>query len=211
LKWDRWVAYALVLLGAAYAGYSGMHYLFKLRVVQPLRVSEAGKASVALAYAAATPEKKPESLGWVVVPKGERPQKGEHFADLLIPRLHALLPVIEGTQEEELERGVGHYADSVLPGEPDNSVLSGHRDTVFRRIGELKKGDELWVRTKKGTFVYTVTKTWVTTPDDRTVIVPLGRPVLTLTTCYPFTYFGPAPRRYIIRAEWKERIVDSSQ
>jgi sortase A len=74
----------------------------------------------------------------------------------------------------------------------------------------LKKGDELLVKTRQGTFVYVITKTWVTKPDDRTVIVPYGKPVLTLTTCYPFTYIGPAPERYIIQSELKEKIDGSS-
>src|SRR4051812_46945570 len=68
------------------------------------------------------------------------PEDGETFGELVIPKISATLPIVEGTDEDELERGVGHYADSVLPGEKDNSVLSGHRDTVFRKLGEVGVG-----------------------------------------------------------------------
>jgi sortase A len=191
LRWDRWLAYVLVVLGAAYAGYSDSGPGESLSQMKSVPAKGQGHA-------------------WVIVPKVERPKMGEHFADLIIPKLKAKMPVVEGTDEDELAEGVGHFADSVLPGEPDNSVLSGHRDTVFRHVGELKKGDELLVKTRQGTFVYVITKTWVTKPDDRTVIVPYGKPVLTLTTCYPFTYIGPAPERYIIQSELKEKIDGSS-
>ncbi len=203
MKPDRIIAFGLVTLGVAYASYSGVQYYQKLQAVQeasPVRQATSARE----AQTART------GRDWVIVPPEKRPQEGEHFADLIIPRLNAKMPVIEGTHEDELARGVGHYAGSVLPGEPDNAVLSGHRDTVFRRMGEMKKGDELQVITEQGTFVYVITKMWITEPDDRTVIVPHDKPVLTLTTCYPFSYLGPAPKRYIIQSELKERISQST-
>lgn len=79
-----------------------------------------------------------------------KPEEGEKIGHLYIPKLDETLPIIHGTDEEELSKGVGHFADSVLPGEEDNSVLSGHRDTVFRRLGEVTVGDELIVTTSAG-------------------------------------------------------------
>ncbi|WP_262366005.1 class D sortase [Bacillus sp. E214] len=128
------------------------------------------------------------------------PKTGEKFGELIIPKISAYLPIIEGTDEDELEKGVGHYADSVLPGMKDNSVLSGHRDTVFRKLGQVGKGDELIVQTTAGTFTYKVFGVRIVDADDRTVIVPKSRPVLTVTTCYPFDYIGDAPQRYILSA-----------
>nr|WP_077248099.1 class D sortase [Bacillus sp. FJAT-27986] len=128
------------------------------------------------------------------------PKTGEEFGELIIPKISAYLPIIEGTDEDELEKGVGHYSDSVLPGMKDNSVLSGHRDTVFRKLGQVGKGDELIVQTKAGTFTYKVFGVRIVDADDRTVIVPKSRPVLTVTTCYPFDYIGDAPQRYILSA-----------
>lgn len=129
-----------------------------------------------------------------------RPKIGERIGELYIPKLDATLPIYHGTDEDELEKGVGHYAGSVLPGEKDNSVLSGHRDTVFRKLGEVGKGDTLVVTTTAGRFEYRVNKVRIVDEDDRTVIVPKPRPTLTVTTCYPFQYIGSAPERYILVA-----------
>ena len=87
-----------------------------------------------------------------------RPNTGDMIGDLYIPKLDSSLPIYDGTDEDELEKGVGHYEQSVLPGERDNSVLSGHRDTVFRRLGEVGKGDKLIVHTTAGTFTYKIRK-----------------------------------------------------
>jgi LPXTG-site transpeptidase (sortase) family protein len=113
----------------------------------------------------------------------------------------AKLPIYHGTDEEELEKGVGHFAGSVLPGENDNSVLSGHRDTVFRKLGEVGKGDLLVVKTSAGTFTYKVKKVRIVDKDDRTVIVPKPRATLTVSTCYPFDFVGVSPERYILMAD----------
>ncbi|ANC77106.1 class D sortase [Fictibacillus phosphorivorans] len=130
-----------------------------------------------------------------------RPEKGENIGNLLIPKLNATLPIFHGTDEEELERGVGHFEKSVLPGEQDNSVLSGHRDTVFRKLGEVGKGDKLIVETSAGTFTYKIRHVRIVDKDDRTVIVPKPRATLTISTCYPFDFIGASPERYILVAD----------
>ncbi|ASS93113.1 class D sortase [Peribacillus simplex] len=129
-----------------------------------------------------------------------RPETGEEIGELYIPKLKAKLPIFHGTNEDELEKGVGHFAGSVLPGENDNSVLSGHRDTVFRKLGQVGEGDLLIVRTSAGEFTYKVSKVRIVDEDDRTVIVPKPRATLTVSTCYPFDYIGAAPERYILVA-----------
>jgi len=130
-----------------------------------------------------------------------RPNKGENIGNLLIPKLNAALPIFHGTDEEELARGVGHFEKSVLPGEQDNSVLSGHRDTVFRKLGEVGKGDKLIVETSAGTFTYRIKHVRIVDKDDRTVIVPKPRATLTVSTCYPFDFIGASPERYILVAD----------
>ncbi|MBG9444247.1 class D sortase [Cytobacillus firmus] len=130
----------------------------------------------------------------------DKPEIGEEIGELYIPKIKSVLPIIHGTDEDELEKGVGHYAGSVMPGEKDNSVLSGHRDTVFRRLGEVGEGDILEVTTKAGTYEYRVNKVRIVDADDRTVIVPKPRAMLTVTTCYPFDFIGDAPQRYILVA-----------
>ena len=132
-----------------------------------------------------------------VLPK---PKVGDVIGTLSIPKIKKTINIIEGTGTKELKLGVGHYVGSVLPGVSDNSVLAGHRDSVFRRLGEVKIGDLMTVRTSYGTFVYEVHKIRIVDANDRTVIVPTKDAVLTLSTCYPFRFIGNAPKRYIVQA-----------
>ncbi|MCF6411670.1 class D sortase [Pseudalkalibacillus salsuginis] len=138
-----------------------------------------------------------------------RPERGERIGELVIPKLEATLPIYHGTDEDDLERGVGHFAGSVLPGENDNSVLAGHRDTVFRKLGEVGVNDILIVKTSAGEFTYKVRKVRIVDEDDRTVIVPKPRATLTVSTCYPFDFVGAAPERYVLIAELKGKTNKS--
>lgn len=129
------------------------------------------------------------------------PAEGDSIGNLSIPVLKQELPIIQGTGDDELKKGVGHFTQSVLPGEDDNCVLSGHRDTFFAELGALKIGDQLIVLTSAGTFTYVVNGSRIVHADDKTVIVPTDHAVLTMTTCYPFDYIGNAPDRYIVSAD----------
>lgn len=130
-----------------------------------------------------------------------RPEMDEEFGTLTIPKLEISIPIFEGTDPDQLAKGIGHFANSVLPGEDNNSVLSGHRDTVFRQLGEVGENDLLIVTTSAGEFTYRVQKVRIVDEDDRTVIVPKPRATLTVTTCYPFNFVGSAPERYVLVAE----------
>ena len=125
---------------------------------------------------------------------------GDNIGSLIIPGLNRKLPIFQGTGAKELKKGVGHFVQSVLPGEEDNCVFSGHRDTVFSKIGKLKIGDQLIVQTSDGTFIYQVNGTRIVHEDDKTVIVPMDHATLTMTTCYPFNVIGSATDRYIVSA-----------
>ena len=128
-------------------------------------------------------------------------KEGDRIGSLSIPVLKQKWPIIQGTGTDALKKGVGHFIQSVLPGEEDNCVLSGHRTTVFARLGELEAGDQLIVQTSTGTYTYQVMGIRIVHKDDRTVIVHTDHAVLTLTTCYPFHYIGSAPDRYIVSAD----------
>ncbi|HLQ74230.1 MAG TPA: class D sortase [Bacillota bacterium] len=126
---------------------------------------------------------------------------GEVIGVFYVPRLDREIPIIEGTDEEELAQGVGHYADTGLPGENTQILLSGHRDTVFRQFGELEHGDELHVKMKQGTFIYEIQEHEIVDANDTTVIDPEREDeVLTVSTCYPFSFVGSAPDRYVLYA-----------
>lgn len=126
------------------------------------------------------------------------PTKGELIGTIAIPALDKELPIIHGTDSKQLAEGVGHYIGSALPGEDNNSVLAGHRDTVFRGLGEVKIGDQVQIETIAGVFTYEIVKQQIVEKDDRTIIVSSEDPILTIVTCYPFDYVGPAPQRYIL-------------
>jgi sortase A len=130
-----------------------------------------------------------------------KPVTGEQYAHLLIPKLEARIPIFYGSKEEQLKHGIGHVERTALPGEDNNMVLSGHRDTVFRHLGKIEKGDQFIVETKAGTFTYRVRKIRIVDKDSRTVIIPKPRPTLTVITCYPFGFVGNAPKRFVVIAD----------
>lgn len=131
----------------------------------------------------------------------KHPSEGDTLGSLSIPALGKTIPIIQGTRSDDLRKGVGHFAQSVLPGQKDNCVLSGHRDTVFSGLGALKTGDEFVVQTARGDYTYRIKRIRIVHADDRTVIVPTNHAVLTVTTCYPFDFIGSAPDRYVLSAD----------
>ena len=129
------------------------------------------------------------------------PTVGEKIGSLKIPALNQVIPIYHGTDDDELKKGIGHFSRSVLPGEKDNSVLSGHRDTVFRKLGQLQIKDQLIVETAAGIFTYEIREIKIVDLNDKTIITPTNHAVLTVTTCYPFDFIGSAPDRYILIAD----------
>jgi len=127
-------------------------------------------------------------------------KRGDYLGTISIPVLRTTLPIYEGTEDAELKKGVGHYQGSVMPGIQDNSVLAGHRDSVFSQLGKLKVGQLIIVDTAKAKFTYKIYRFRIVKSDDRTVIVPSKKAILTLSTCYPFYFVGPAPKRFIVSA-----------
>lgn len=127
--------------------------------------------------------------------------QGDTVGVLYIPRLDREIPIVEGTDEEELAQGVGHYTDTGYPGENRQILLSGHRDTVFRKFGELEHGDEFHIKMEHGTFIYVISDHEIVSADNTTVIDPSRKDeYLTVSTCYPFSYIGSAPDRYVLYA-----------
>lgn len=193
------IAFGLWFSGTNAASFLKGYLLFKSGQANGVEISA---KTAHPAETLSLPEEKVEAAADDEILYPVRPEKGDNIGNLLIPSIEATLPIFHGTDEDELLKGVGHFADSVLPGENDNSVLSGHMDTVFRRLGEVAKGDLLVVETSAGTFTYKVKMTRIVDADDRTVIVPKPKATLTVSTCYPFDFIGPnAPERYILVAD----------
>jgi len=127
---------------------------------------------------------------------------------LEIPRIGLSAVVMEGDDENTLDVAVGHLPDTPLPWQLGNAALAGHRDTFFRPIRRVRPGDEIRLVTPRGTLRYRATRQVVVEPDELWVLNPSPTAALTLITCYPFDFVGPAPRRFVVHAE---RIVETSE
>ena len=127
--------------------------------------------------------------------------KDDGLTRVSIPKINLDLIVVEGTNHKALRAGPGHLQNTPLPGEPGNAVISAHRDTFFRHIYELAKGDEIQIRRDGHNYTFQVMarKSWK--PDDMSVVRNTRDSRLTLITCYPTYYIGPAPQRLIVTAK----------
>ena len=123
------------------------------------------------------------------------------LAVLRIPKIRLEVPILRGTDDLTLNRAVGHIDDTALPGTDGNSGIAGHRDGFFRGLKDIEPDDAIELETLRGKELYIVVRTWIVTPEDVSVLDPTPARSLTLVTCYPFYHVGPAPQRFIVRAE----------
>jgi sortase A len=126
------------------------------------------------------------------------------LAVLRIPRLRIEAPVLEGTDEIVLNRGLGHIDETAAPGADGNSGIAGHRDGFFRGLKDIVVGDVIELETLHGTDAYRVERTWIVNPEDVSVLDPTATRSITLVTCYPFYFVGSAPQRFIVRAAMRQ-------
>ncbi|MBV8205968.1 MAG: class D sortase [Acidobacteria bacterium] len=168
--------YILICSGVALLVYVSSEYALMLQGQRALQHQFAVQASARMVTA-------PDSLVRIAVPK---------------INLDAI--VVEGTSRKDLMKGPGHIRSSAYPGESGNVVISAHRDTFFRHIYELSKGDQIQLQRGGATYTYEVTGKKITDPNDLSVLQQTEEPRLTLITCYPTYYVGPAPERLVIFA-----------
>jgi sortase A len=117
-----------------------------------------------------------------------------------IPKIGISVMVLEGDSDATLKKGAGHVRTTPLPGGSGNVVIAGHRDTFFRALRKIQKHDEVTFTTTRGVHHYEVASIEEVGPKDLQVLQPTGKPTLTLITCYPFNYIGPAPMRFVVKA-----------
>jgi sortase A len=204
----RWLEIALCILGVSLLGvaledtWSRWNYQ-----AQQERALERGPAvSVAVAPVLATPDKAPSVER--VTPSTRRIEKKRSSAAadptalgrIEIPRLGVAAIVEEGADQGTLARAVGLVPGSARPGEPGNMVLAGHRDTFFRPLRRIKVNDRIRMIVPPHTYEYRVQSLRVVTPEETSVLDSNGVEELTLVTCYPFRFVGPAPERFIVSA-----------
>jgi sortase A len=122
------------------------------------------------------------------------------LAVIRIDSVHVEAPVLEGTDDLTLNRGVGHIAGTSLFGEDGNVGIAGHRDGFFRGLKNIRVGDRIDLEEPDRIETYVVERLEIVDPDNVSVLRSSGKPALTLVTCYPFYYIGAAPRRFIVHA-----------
>ena len=128
------------------------------------------------------------------------PPPGSTIGRIEIPRLGVSTVIRAGSDARTLNLAVGHIPGTAFPGEAGNIGLAGHRDTFFRRLRNIRQADRIRLVTPNGAFAFRVTNTMIVRPTDTWVLDPSDASTLTLVTCYPFTYIGSAPQRFIVRA-----------
>jgi sortase A len=133
-------------------------------------------------------------------PRFPAPRLGDAIARLTIPRLAAGLYVVEGDGARQLRRGPGHLSGTAMPGDIGNCIIAGHRDTHFRILKDIRRGDEIVLQTRNGEYTYRVRTTQIVSPRDTEPLRPTNDAELHLVTCYPFYYLGSAPKRFIVDA-----------
>jgi sortase A len=142
-----------------------------------------------------TPQLKP-----LIPPKDALAATDGLIGRIEIPRLLISAVVVEGIGKTALRRAAGHIPGTAQPGQAGNVGVAGHRDTFFRGLRNLKARDEIRFSTMNGDFRYVVESLIIVDPDNIGVLAQSDEKVLTLVTCYPFYYVGPAPKRFVVRA-----------
>ena len=147
----------------------------------------------------------PEASGQVPVSeapvlKAPRAVTGSVLGQLEIPRIGLSVMVIEGDSASILRRAAGHIEGTALPGGPGNVSIAAHRDTFFHALRDIRNRDAIILNTLRGSYQYEVESVEIVGPDNIGVLADSPNPTLTLVTCYPFYYVGPAPKRFIVRA-----------
>lgn len=176
----RTLSLLLVLIGIGLLGYVASEYWGMYHSQQKLEIEWQRQAAL------------------VNVPGAPKLTADDLLTRVVIPKINLDAIVVEGVSYKDLSKGPGHIKDTAMPGEPGNAVISGHRDTFFRHIYELSKGDEIQIRRDGKVFRYEVTGKEIVMPDDVGVLKQTADPQLTLITCYPTYYIGPAPKRLVV-------------
>ncbi len=142
---------------------------------------------------------------------GQKPSETREFAGrLIIPRLGMKMIVREGDDAVTLGMAAGHIPGTAMPGQAGNVGIAGHRDTLLRGLGDIHRHDVIQFDTADGKqFQYEVESTSIHSPQDVEVLDAGAYPELTLVTCYPFDYIGPAPKRFIVKARQLSGIKET--
>ena len=154
-----------------------------------------------------------EQLNWSEGRKSEYERSlsgdaGTTLAILRIPSTGTEVPVFDSLSDTALNRGAGHVGGTALPGRNGNIAIAGHRDGFFRSLKDVEIGTEIELTTLRGSRTFRVSELQIVDPLEVSVLDPTEVTMLTLITCYPFYFIGPAPERFIVRATLQEQGND---
>ncbi len=133
---------------------------------------------------------------------------GDQFGTIRIPSVEIDVGAYHGDSEKEFRKGVGHYAGSYFPGQDGNILIAGHRTSFFRNFEYLEIGDPVYFETTYGNFTYEVSEFKIIDGKDNSIAKDTSSEQLTMYTCYPFTYVGSAPQRYVVICKLIEAKVN---
>jgi sortase A len=190
-----WIERLLWLAGVGMLGFAGF-MLFQGKVYQLYLNSQFEDALDSQQLAAATHTS--ESLK--AASERARAAVRPYIGRLDIPRLDLSVMVLDGVDNSTLLVGLGHIPGTAMPGTSGNAGIAGHRDTFFRPLADIRKADDITVKTLDGDYHYVVDTIRVVDPADIEVLGDSGQPTLTLVTCYPFGLIGHAPKRFVVQA-----------
>lgn len=191
LRWTEWL---FLLAGCLTLGFSAFVYI----QASLYQVSEARQFENTLSSASPALEMAPQRELQTTLRTPT--QDGSPIGRIEIPRIGVSAVVVEGVTPRSLRLAVGHIPGTALPGESGNIGIAGHRDTFFRGLRHIRGGDTVTVATLHGSYEYSVESTEIADPGSVRALQPSSEPMLTLITCYPFYFVGPAPQRFIVRA-----------
>jgi sortase A len=126
---------------------------------------------------------------------------GDPVGRLRIGRIGVDMVVVQGTDDETLKKGPGHYEASYLPGQGQLIYVAGHRTTYlapFADINDIRVGDYVTFSVPYGTFAYRVFRHYIVPADQVSILRSAGREVLRLQACHPRFF---ATHRYIVDAK----------
>jgi LPXTG-site transpeptidase (sortase) family protein len=139
------------------------------------------------------------------IPGNDNDNDSGALTRLTIAKIKLDAVIVEGTSRQSLKLGPGHMEDSALPGYSGNAVIVAHRDTFFRHLNELQAGDEIDLRQHGEVYRFEVTERRIVEPQDLSALRRSPTAQLTLITCYPTHYVGPAPQRLVVVARLMAR------
>lgn len=212
----KWAADLLILAGAAallvyaWARLDGTYYQYSQQLQFESESEAAGTGrgiEEEIAVPAARPQSQPNPRLRLLPSLPSLMQRDPLLIGKLeVPRLGLSVMVREGVDEETLRRAAGHVPSTALPGQPGNLVILAHRDTYFRGLHDLQRGDAVTVTTLRGRFTYQIESIEVVDPEGIRLEQPASASIATFITCFPFKYIGPAPQRFVARARLKKQF-----